>query len=40
MAERTEIEKGDRHIKELTDELERERNLVRDMRQHVERTTG
>jgi DNA-binding transcriptional ArsR family regulator len=40
MAERTEIEERDRRIKELTDELERERNLVRDMRQHVERTIG
>jgi hypothetical protein len=40
MAERTEIEKRDRRIKGLTDKLERKRNLVRDMRQHVERTIG
>ena len=40
MAKRTEIEKRGRRIKELTDELECERNLVRDMRRHVERTTG
>jgi hypothetical protein len=38
MADLTEIEKRDRCINELTDELERERKLVRDMRQHVERT--